>query len=124
MRLTMSDRTLYEHEGETSKRKAQETFPHKSEFCHRQAYPVRRSSGMTDGQDPVDQTLDTTFNGKSKPNNMLQAKWEAMEKRLIAFKEQHGHCLVPNRYVNDPALGAWVSTQRRQVSLPALYYTH
>ena len=41
-------------------------------------------------------------------------RWDAMYERLVAFKEKHGHCLVPNRCKEDPKLGAWVSTQRRQ----------
>jgi phage pi2 protein 07 len=43
-----------------------------------------------------------------------EIRWDAMFDRLVAFKEEHGHCLVPNRYKEDPKLGAWVSTQRRQ----------
>lgn len=37
-----------------------------------------------------------------------------MFSRLVAFRDLHGHCLVPNRYPSDPSLGSWVSTQRRQ----------
>jgi hypothetical protein len=48
---------------------------------------------------------------------VLHSKWNQMFDRLVAFKDRHGHCLVPNRFHEDPALGAWVSTQRRQVSL-------
>lgn len=47
--------------------------------------------------------------------SVLQQKWNHMFMRLVDFKESHGHCLVPNRYASDMALGAWVSTQRRQV---------
>ena len=50
-----------------------------------------------------------------KPYSGLQAKWDEMFNRLLDFKKKHSHCLVPNRYSDDPALGAWVSTQRRQV---------
>jgi hypothetical protein len=42
-----------------------------------------------------------------------QSRWDSMFTRLIAFKEKHGHCLVPNRFEKDRSLGAWVSTQRR-----------
>jgi hypothetical protein len=47
--------------------------------------------------------------------SVLQQKWNQMYERLFIFKQEHGHCLVPNRYVKHHALGAWVSTQRRQV---------
>lgn len=37
----------------------------------------------------------------------LNSKWEETFKRLQVFKERHGHCLVPNRYQEDPQLGSW-----------------
>lgn len=37
----------------------------------------------------------------------LQRKWEEMFARLVAYKEKHGDCLVPNRYADDPQLGSW-----------------
>jgi len=40
--------------------------------------------------------------------------WDAMYEKLKKFRNQFGHCRVPNRYEPDPSLGAWVSTQRRQ----------
>jgi hypothetical protein len=43
----------------------------------------------------------------------LQKRWDKMFEKLIAFRESHGHCLVPNRYDVDRSLGAWVSAQRR-----------
>jgi Helicase associated domain len=50
----------------------------------------------------------------TKPHSVLQAKWDEMFNRLLAYKATYGDCLVPNRYDEDPSLGAWVSTQRRQ----------
>jgi len=44
-------------------------------------------------------------------------RWDDMFNRLVEFKKLHGHCLVPNRYVRDPSLGAWVSTQRRHYKI-------
>jgi len=37
----------------------------------------------------------------------FQEKWSELFARLKAFKEEHGHCLVPNRYPEDPQLGSW-----------------
>jgi hypothetical protein len=37
----------------------------------------------------------------------LQAKWDEMYRRLLSFREKHGHCLVPNRYSEDAQLGSW-----------------
>ena len=64
------------------------------------------------------ETSATLGSGKKKNSGTkggtLQAKWEEMFNRLLAYKKENGDCLVPNRYEPDPALGAWVSTQRRQ----------
>ena len=52
-----------------------------------------------------------------KPFSTLQAKWDEMFDRLVAYKNENGNCLVPNRYEKDSSLGAWVSTQRRQYKI-------
>lgn len=41
-------------------------------------------------------------------------QWDAMFERVVAYKAQHGDCLVPKRYAVDPKLGTWVETQRVQ----------
>ena len=43
---------------------------------------------------------------------MLGSSWDEMFGRLVAYKHQHGDCLVPQKYI-DKQLGSWVSTQRR-----------
>lgn len=50
---------------------------------------------------------------RSRSKGKQAERWDQMFDRLVEFKRIHGHCLVPNRYVHDPSLGAWVSTQRR-----------
>jgi len=52
--------------------------------------------------------------GQLQPTTKLEEKWYNNLDLLIQFKQQHGHCLVPNRYFENPQLGAWVSVQRRQ----------
>lgn len=42
-----------------------------------------------------------------QPGKKLQAKWDEMFGRLLEYKTEHGHCLVPNRYAKDPQLGSW-----------------
>lgn len=44
-------------------------------------------------------------------------QWLTMFERLLQFKAQFGHCLVPNRYEHDRQLGQWVSRQRRHYRL-------
>ena len=43
-----------------------------------------------------------------------QDQWNQMLGRLINFKKENGHTLVPKRYKDDPKLGTWVETQRVQ----------
>mmetsp|Transcript_8112 Transcript_8112/g.11682 ORF Transcript_8112/g.11682 Transcript_8112/m.11682 type:complete len:362 (+) Transcript_8112:143-1228(+) len=38
--------------------------------------------------------------------------WDAMFARLVAYRTEHGHCDVPQKYEQDPKLGLWVSSQR------------
>jgi hypothetical protein len=42
-----------------------------------------------------------------KQGRLADAKWEDMFARLVVFKQEHGDCLVPNRYPEDPQLGSW-----------------
>ena len=35
-----------------------------------------------------------------------------MFERLKEYKEEHGDCLVPQKYAEDPKLGQWVAAQR------------
>jgi hypothetical protein len=43
----------------------------------------------------------------SKKGRKLDTRWEIMFARLLAFKEKHGDCLVPNRHQDDTQLGSW-----------------
>jgi hypothetical protein len=38
--------------------------------------------------------------------------WHARLQELRAFREEHGHCLVPQRFKENEALGNWVKHQR------------
>ena len=48
-----------------------------------------------------------------------QREWEAMFKRLQAFKRQHGHCNVPEVYAPDQQLANWVQLQQWMIELAA-----
>ena len=41
-------------------------------------------------------------------------KWSQRFQDLVTFKEQHGHCLVPLEYAENPSLAHWVKRQRCQ----------
>jgi hypothetical protein len=44
----------------------------------------------------------------------LKAHWEKMFCELIAYRQEHGDCLVKSRDLENPELGIWVVNQRRQ----------
>jgi len=52
---------------------------------------------------------DIGFVWKLMPNE----DWDVMFDRLLRFKSQHGHTVVPTRYNDDPQLGQWVKNQQR-----------
>eukprot|EP00814_Leptocylindrus_danicus_P013717 CAMPEP_0116014170 /NCGR_PEP_ID=MMETSP0321-20121206/6131_1 /TAXON_ID=163516 /ORGANISM="Leptocylindrus danicus var. danicus, Strain B650" /LENGTH=385 /DNA_ID=CAMNT_0003483797 /DNA_START=143 /DNA_END=1303 /DNA_ORIENTATION=- len=43
--------------------------------------------------------------------------WKLRYEELMEFKNTHGHCLVPQRYKENPNLGKWVSNQRKRFKL-------
>ncbi|KAL7514863.1 hypothetical protein ACHAXN_012150 [Cyclotella atomus] len=53
-------------------------------------------------------------NEQSIHTTNLNQKWHEQYDKLMEFKQQHGHCEVPNRYKSDEFLGWWVKTQREQ----------
>ena len=44
--------------------------------------------------------------------NAHSTAWAEMLAALVAYKQQHGDCNVPQRWPENPALGTWVRTQR------------
>jgi hypothetical protein len=41
-----------------------------------------------------------------------EAEWDSQFERLAAYMAAHGNCSVPQRWVEDPGLGKWLSNQR------------
>ena len=75
----------------------------------------------TKSNDSINTTSLTTSQDKYEPTKIhSKKKWHRKFKALLEFREKNGHCLVPNRYNEDPQLGSWVSTQRRQYKLMKL----
>lgn len=46
-----------------------------------------------------------------------QPTWDLKFDELTEYCQEHGDCLVPTKYAENPALGRWVSTQRAQYKL-------
>ncbi|SMQ86975.1 Superfamily II DNA or RNA helicase [Bacillus sp. OV166] len=42
----------------------------------------------------------------------LEEQWEEKYQELLAFKEKHGHCSVPQGFKENPSLASWISNQR------------
>jgi hypothetical protein len=40
--------------------------------------------------------------------------WVCHLQELLKFERLHGHCNVPQKYSQNPSLGAWVAQQRRR----------
>ena len=59
---------------------------------------------------------------KTAPKNgsKQEDKWLQSLAKLVAYKEENGHCNVPGKWKKDPQLGEWVKFQRRQYSLKKL----
>lgn len=55
-----------------------------------------------------------SFKVKHKMKRYYDKQWDSMFQKLLAFREEHGHCVVPKRYLSDLRLGTWVHTQRIQ----------
>ncbi|WP_080121412.1 DEAD/DEAH box helicase [Chlamydia suis] len=44
--------------------------------------------------------------------DVFEEAWEKNFMELKRFREEHGHCNVPQRFFKNPSLGAWVSQKR------------
>jgi hypothetical protein len=47
-------------------------------------------------------------------DNHCNQLWMGMFQKLVEYKKQHTNTIVPQRYKNEPKLGFWVNTQRRE----------
>ena len=74
-------------------------------------------TSMTTAPAAQDNANDTEELGIEMCSDVLGNGWLIRYEELIAFKQQHGHCNVPTRYVQNKSLGLWVSTQRHQYGL-------
>jgi hypothetical protein len=52
------------------------------------------------------------FSFRALPDDSVQAQWDRLLERLVQYKREHGHCLVPLRYMQDLQLGRWVTDLR------------
>ncbi|MES2733340.1 MAG: helicase associated domain-containing protein [Bacteroidota bacterium] len=57
------------------------------------------------------------FAWKKDLKQAQRQRWEKRYQELVAFHQVHGHCRVPDKYAENPALGTWVSAQRQRKEL-------
>lgn len=50
------------------------------------------------------------------PTNRAEGLWQRRYKELVHFMGIHGHCMVPQKYPSNKALGKWVHRQRHEFS--------
>jgi hypothetical protein len=43
---------------------------------------------------------------------LRRSKWSQQREKIVEFKRQRGHCLVPFQCKQDVSLGTWVNRQR------------
>jgi len=53
----------------------------------------------------------------------LESSWDVNFGKLVKFKEEHGHCRVPQSYKTDPQFAGWITTQRHFQKLGILLST-
>jgi hypothetical protein len=76
---------------------------------------ARSSSGrLTDERIQRLDVLGFQWKVKNKMRRYYDRQWDVMFDKLLKFKEEKGHCLVPKRYPEDQRLATWVHTQRIQ----------
>jgi Helicase associated domain len=61
---------------------------------------------------PSDGTAPPHLSGP-KPSPIVSGEFDDMFDRLVAFREEHGHCRVPRVYKKDEALSTWAIKMRR-----------
>ena len=62
--------------------------------------------------DKKQQLQDIGFTLKDPSIEMYDRKWQTMLERLVEYKDKHGDCRVPARYLEDKKLGNWVAAHR------------
>ncbi|CAB9527020.1 helicase [Seminavis robusta] len=49
--------------------------------------------------------------------DVVKDQWKIQFDKMLAFKQENGHCCIPKAYKKDKALGAWVHRQRYHYKL-------
>lgn len=52
--------------------------------------------------------------------NAKESRWNQRYSELMIYRQEHGHCLVPQKYEPNPPLGHWVICQRKHFRMGIL----
>jgi hypothetical protein len=59
-------------------------------------------------------SVDVAKHKESAKTLTTSDRWMERFQQLSLYREEHGHCLVPKRYRENPPLGNWVNKQRQE----------
>ena len=94
--------------------KMQRENKHEADLKKSGATPVRKKPKPCLSQDRIDKLESIGFQWRvAKP----AVGWDARYQQLVAYRNQHGDCNVPQSYPPDKPFGRWVMKQRCQHSL-------
>ena len=81
---------------------------------HTETFSERKRKSSAASSSDVSTTPRTRKKVKIAKDNSIQANTGFNEwcNQLLQFKEEFGHCNVPQRFANNPSLGRWCKTMR------------
>ena len=76
--------------------------------------PVTTSAFTTTDSRIREEPSSTSLKSPGKFSNIACSKWVHRLTQVKAFTARHGHCRIPQVYLDDPDLGKWAKRQRFQ----------
>jgi len=73
---------------------------------------LRREGILDPGRLQQLEALGFEWEGVPRLDSDRATSWDSQFRRLLVYRRRHGHCEVPARYAEDPALGRWIAAQR------------
>lgn len=95
-------------------------FSHEqSTICNRQqliqwerSIHMEEDVNGNDSSDTIGTKNASSETAKKKRTKSFDDRWNEKFNELVAYKEEHGDCMVPQAYETNPSLGRWVRYQR------------
>lgn len=81
-------------------------------FCHKTKPGYKNKCCMT--EERMKLLEEVGFAWSTERSKKQDEDWQARFQQLKQYQEQHGHCMVPHGYTQDPSLYEWVHRQRVQ----------